>query len=70
MATIGGFLISGSQNLLGWNIVFIRILPFKPLGVDNYDIESFTKNGFTNWKDGPKLFDDHLNTKNGMSHSH
>ena len=42
MATIGGFLISGSQILLGW-IVFIRILPFKPLGVDNYDIEPFTK---------------------------
>jgi hypothetical protein len=28
---------------------------FKPLRV-----ESFTTNGFVNWKDGPKLFDDHV----------
>jgi hypothetical protein len=32
---------------------------FKPLRVDNYGVESFTSNGFTNWKDGPKLFDAH-----------
>jgi hypothetical protein len=30
----------------------------------------FLDKWFTNWKDGPKLFDDHVNTKNGMSHSH
>jgi hypothetical protein len=35
---------------------------FKPLRVDNFGIESFTTNGFTNWKDGPKLFDDHANS--------
>ena len=34
---------------------------FKPLRVDNFGVESFTTNGFTNWKDGPKLFDDHAN---------
>jgi len=35
---------------------------FKPLRVDNFGVESFTTNGFTNWKDGPKLFDDHANS--------
>jgi len=32
------------------------------LRVDNFGVESFTTNGFTNWKDGPKLFDDHANS--------
>jgi hypothetical protein len=35
---------------------------FKPLRVDNYGVESFTTNGFTNWKDGPQLFDAHGNS--------
>ena len=35
---------------------------FKPLRVDNFGVESFTTNGFTNWKDGPKLFDVHANS--------
>ncbi|WVZ50939.1 hypothetical protein U9M48_002142, partial [Paspalum notatum var. saurae] len=30
--------------------------------VDNFGVESFTTNGFTNWKDGPKLLDDHANS--------
>ena len=28
---------------------------FKPLRVDNFGVESFTTNGFTNRKDGPKI---------------
>jgi len=35
---------------------------FKPLRVDNFGVESFTTNGFINWKDGPKLLDDHANS--------
>jgi hypothetical protein len=35
---------------------------FKPFTVENYGSESFSKNGFTNWKDGPQLFDDHANS--------
>ena len=35
---------------------------FKPKRVENFGVESFTTNGFTNWKDGPKLLDDHADS--------
>ena len=33
---------------------------FKQPRADNYGVQAFTKNGFKNWKDGPKILYEHV----------